>query len=99
MITFKYLVLGLTYLGLGLGYFPGLRMNRAVIAIVGSASAVALGILNLNTAWEAIDLGTIVFLFGMMVVNSALGSSGFFNSPAHKISQPPPISSHNFLLS
>jgi Na+/H+ antiporter NhaD/arsenite permease-like protein len=78
MITFKYLVLGLTYLGLGLGYFPGLRINQGAIAIVGSALAVTLGILNLNTAWEAIDLGTIVFLFGMMVVNSALGASGFF---------------------
>lgn len=36
MITLKYLVLGLTYLGFGLGYLPGLRMNRAGIAIVGS---------------------------------------------------------------
>lgn len=43
MITFKYLVLGLTYLGLGLGYLPGVRMNRAAVAIVGSALAVALG--------------------------------------------------------
>jgi di/tricarboxylate transporter len=64
MITFKYLVLGLTYLGLGLGYVPGLRMNRTAIAIVGSALAVVLGILNLNTAWEAIDPGTIVFFVG-----------------------------------
>lgn len=36
MITLKYLVLGLTYSGLGLGYLPGLRMNRAAVAIVGS---------------------------------------------------------------
>jgi len=59
MITLKYLVLGVTYLGLGLGYFPGLRMNRAVVAIVGSAFAVALGILDLKTAWRAIDPSTI----------------------------------------
>lgn len=78
MILLKYLVLGLTYLGLGLGYLPGLRMNRAAIAIAGSGLVVALGILNLNSAWEAIDAGTIVFLLGMMVVNSALGASGFF---------------------
>ena len=78
MITLKYLVLGLTYLGFGLGYLPGLRMNRAAVAIVGSAFAVALGILDLKTAWEAIDPGTIVFLLGMMIVNSALGASGFF---------------------
>lgn len=78
MITLKYLVLELTYLGLGLGYFRGLRMNRAAIAIVGSALAVALGILNLNIAWEAIDPDTIFFLFGMIVINSALELSGFF---------------------
>lgn len=56
MITLKYLVLGLTYLGFGLGYLPGLRMNRAAIAIVGSALAVVLGIINLKTASE--DLRT-----------------------------------------
>ncbi|MEG3905212.1 hypothetical protein QUB19_22805 [Microcoleus sp. B4-C5] len=60
MITLKYLVLGLTYFGLGLGYLPGLRMNRAAVAIIGSAFAVALGILDLKTAWEAIDPSTIV---------------------------------------
>ncbi|MDP8932860.1 MAG: hypothetical protein M3N42_01580 [Cyanobacteriota bacterium] len=53
MITLKYLVLGVTYLGFGLGYLPRLRMNRAAVAIVGSAFAVALGILDLKTAWEA----------------------------------------------
>jgi Na+/H+ antiporter NhaD/arsenite permease-like protein len=78
MITFKYLLLGLTYLGFGLGYLLGLRLNRAAIAIVGSAFAVALGMLDLKTAWQAIDPSTIVFLLGMMVVNSALGASGFF---------------------
>jgi len=46
-------------LGFGLGYLPGLRMNRAAAAIVGSAFAVALGILDLKTAWRAIDPSTI----------------------------------------
>ncbi|MEG4630905.1 hypothetical protein QUB56_15065 [Microcoleus sp. AR_TQ3_B6] len=58
MITLKYLVLGLSYLGFGLGYLPGLRMNRAALAIVGSALAVALGILDRKTAWRAIDPST-----------------------------------------
>jgi len=59
MITLKYLVLGVTYLGFGLGYLPGLRMNLAAVAIVGSAFAVALGILDLKTAGRAIDSSTI----------------------------------------
>lgn len=41
----RYLLLGLTYLGLGLGKLPGLRMNRATIALVGSAFLIALGVL------------------------------------------------------
>ncbi|MBD2614771.1 MAG: anion transporter [Nostoc sp. GBBB01] len=73
-----YGVLGLTYLGLALGYIPGLRMNRATIALVGSAFLIALGVLNLQQAWQAIDANTIVFLLSMMVVNANLSYAGFF---------------------
>ena len=73
-----YSVLGLTYLGLALGSLPGLRMNRATIALVGSAFLIALGVVTLQEAWEAIDPKTIVFLFSMMVVNANLSYAGFF---------------------
>ncbi|MEI2581796.1 anion transporter [Scytonema sp. PRP1] len=73
-----YSVLGLTYLGLALGYLPGLRMNRATIALVGSAFLIALGVLRLQEAWDAIDATTIVFLLSMMVVNANLSFAGFF---------------------
>ncbi|MCX7595985.1 MAG: anion transporter [Fischerella sp.] len=73
-----YGVLGLTYLGLALGYLPSLRMNRATIALVGSAFLIALGVLNLQEAWDAIDVTTIVFLLSMMVVNANLSYAGFF---------------------
>lgn len=73
-----YSVLGLTYLGLALGYIPGLRMNRATIALVGSAFLIALGAVNLQEAWQAIDANTIVFLLSMMVVNANLSFAGFF---------------------
>ncbi|PPS45876.1 anion transporter [Chroococcidiopsis sp. TS-821] len=70
--------IALTYLGLGLGYFPGLRMNRATIALVGSAILIALGVLTLSEAWQAIDPRTIVFLLSMMIVNANLAYAGFF---------------------
>ncbi|MBD2439428.1 anion transporter [Nostoc sp. FACHB-110] len=73
-----YILLGLTYLGLALGYIPGLRMNRATIALVGSSFLIALGVLNLQEAWQAIDANTIVFLLSMMVVNANLSYAGFF---------------------
>lgn len=78
MTLLRLLVIALTYLGLGLGYLPGLRMNRATIALVGAASLMALGVLNLRAAWQAIDYTTIIFLFGMMVVSANLGVAGFF---------------------
>lgn len=53
-------------------------MNRATIAIVGSTALIALGVLNLKEAWQAIDAKTIVFLLGMMVVNAHLAYAGFF---------------------
>jgi Na+/H+ antiporter NhaD/arsenite permease-like protein len=71
-------VLGLSYLGLALGYVPGLRMNRATIALVSAAMLVALGALSLDEAWAAIDPNTIVFLLSMMVVNAYLSYAGFF---------------------
>lgn len=78
MTILRYLVVALTYVGLGLGYLPGLRMNRATIALVGAAFLMALGVLDLQTAWRAIDYTTIIFLFGMMVVSANLGAAGFF---------------------
>lgn len=74
-----YAVLFLTYFGLGLGYIPGYRMNRAAIAVVGAALLVVLGVLDLKSAWAALDPSTLVFLFGVMVLSANLSEAGFFN--------------------
>ncbi|MEN9212153.1 MAG: anion transporter [Thermostichus sp. DG02_4_bins_136] len=78
MQELSWLVLGLSYVGLGLGSLPRLRMNRATIALVGSALLIGLGALSLPQAWEAIDPTTIVFLLSMMVVNASLSYGGAF---------------------
>ena len=78
MTILRYLLIALTYIGLGLGYLPGLRMNRATIALVGAAGLMALGVLDLKAAWAAIDYKTLIFLFGMMVISANLAASGFF---------------------
>lgn len=78
MEILRYLVIVLTYVGLGLGYLPGLRMNRATIALVGAAMLMALGVLDLSGAWSAIDYRTVIFLFGMMVISANLAACGFF---------------------
>jgi Na+/H+ antiporter NhaD/arsenite permease-like protein len=72
------LVLLLTYLGLALGGLPGYRMNRAGVALVGASFLLLLGTLDLEAAWEALDAPTLVFLFGVMVLNAQLSYAGFF---------------------
>jgi len=39
----------------------------------------ALGVLDLKTAWMAIDYKTFVFLFGMMVISNSLAILVFFS--------------------
>ncbi|WP_138500521.1 anion transporter [Nostoc sp. PA-18-2419] len=78
MIVLRYIIIGLTYIGLGLGYIPGLRMNRASIALVGASLLMAFGVLDLKEAWQAIDYKTLIFLFGMMVISTNLAYAGFF---------------------
>lgn len=74
----QYAILGLTYLGLGLGYLPALRLNRASIALVGAGGVVMLGIVSLKEAWASVDPGIIIFLLSMMIINASLAGSGFF---------------------
>lgn len=53
-------------------------MNRAGVALVGASLLVLLGALDLGEAWRALDPSTLVFLFGVMVLNAHLGYAGFF---------------------
>jgi Na+/H+ antiporter NhaD/arsenite permease-like protein len=71
-------IFGLTYLALALGRIPGLRIDRAGIALVGAAAMLASGALSMRDAARAVDYETIVLLFGMMVVVSYLRLAGFF---------------------
>jgi Na+/H+ antiporter NhaD/arsenite permease-like protein len=71
-------IFGLTYLGLALGKLPGLRIDRAGIALVGAAAMLAAGVLSMREAARAVDYETIVLLFGMMVLVSYLRMAGFF---------------------
>ncbi len=68
----------LTYVALALGRIPGLRIDRAGIALVGAAAMLACGMLSMHDAAKAVDYETIVLLFGMMVVVSYLRLAGFF---------------------
>jgi Na+/H+ antiporter NhaD/arsenite permease-like protein len=71
-------IFGLTYLALALGKVPGLRIDRAGIALVGAALMLVCGVMTLGDAAKAVDYETIILLFGMMVVVAFLRMAGFF---------------------
>jgi Na+/H+ antiporter NhaD/arsenite permease-like protein len=67
-----------TYAGVALGRVPGLRIDRAGIALVGASLMIAFGTLSLEEAFKAIDLDAIALLLGMMIIVAQLRVSGFF---------------------
>ncbi len=75
----------LTYAGLALGRVPGLRMDRAGIALVGATLMLVAGTITFQQAFsaESIDYETLILLLGMMVVVGCLRLSGFFRLLAH----------------
>lgn len=72
-------IIVVTLVGVAIGRYPVLKMNRATIALVGATLLVALHVLSLEEAYRAVDWNTIVLLFGMMVLNVNLRMAGFFH--------------------
>src|SRR5262245_19870038 len=72
------LVFALTYLVIGLQRAPRLHIGRPAGALLGAVAMVACGVLDFEGAKAAIDLDTILFLLGMMIVLGYLELSGFF---------------------
>ncbi|HTV31958.1 MAG TPA: anion transporter [Methylocella sp.] len=70
----------LTYAGIALGRAPGLRIDRAGIALVGASLTIAIGSLSLEEALQAIDLEALALLLGMMILVGQLRVSGFFDA-------------------
>jgi Na+/H+ antiporter NhaD/arsenite permease-like protein len=54
------------------------RLDRTLVALLAGLTAVAVGIIDQDEAFAAIDLNVIFLLAGMMVIASALAKTGFF---------------------
>ncbi|OKY75842.1 MAG: anion transporter [Desulfobulbaceae bacterium DB1] len=68
----------LTYAGVALGRIPGLALDRTGIALLGAIAMVVSGAVPLETAMGAIDLPTIVLLYGLMILSAQLRLGGFY---------------------
>lgn len=67
-----------TYAAIAVGRVPFLRMSRATIALVGAALLVGVGAISEEQAIASLDIGTILLLGAMMVINVNLRLAGFF---------------------
>ena len=67
-----------TLAGIAVGRAPGLRIDRAGIALVGASLMLAFGPLSFADALKAVDLDTIALLLGMMIIIAQLRVAGFF---------------------
>ncbi len=74
-----------TLVGVAVGRYPWLNMNRATIALVGATVLIALGAISLEDAYASLDLNTLTLLFAMMVLNVNLRLAGFFRLVASEV--------------
>lgn len=84
-MTAAVIIFALTYLVIGLQRIPKLHLGRPAGALLGAVAMVAWGALDFEAAKRAIDLDTILFLLGMMIVLAYLELSGFFEVVERRI--------------
>jgi Na+/H+ antiporter NhaD/arsenite permease-like protein len=67
------------YLGMALGRWPGLKLDRTGIAILGAIVLYASGIVTGGEVLDAIDWATITLLFGLMILSAQFAACGFYD--------------------
>lgn len=78
-VTAGYAVFAVSYLVFALGKFPGMKIDRPGMAIIGAVLMVAFRVVSAEDALRSVDFGTVVLLFSMMLVAGCLHLACFFN--------------------
>lgn len=73
------------YAGLALGRVPGLAIDRTGFALLGALVLYAAGAVDDAGVAAAVDVPTLVVLFGLMVLSAQFYVSGFYDLCAHAI--------------
>ncbi len=71
-----------TYIGIALGTWPVLRVNRTTLTLLGVGLLLVTEQVNFEKMKGYIDFDTLVLLFSMMVIIACLELSGFFSVAA-----------------
>jgi Na+/H+ antiporter NhaD/arsenite permease-like protein len=75
----------LTYVGMAIGRIPGLRTDRAGLALVAAVLMIVATGADLRRAAGWVDLSTLALLFGLMVLSAQFGICGFYDYCADRI--------------
>ncbi len=78
-------VFAAVYAGMALGRWPGLRVDRSGIAVLGAIALYAAGIMNGGQALAAIDFPTLAVLFGLMILSAQFAACGFYDRCSARI--------------
>lgn len=82
------------YLGMMLGTLPGLKMDRASIALGGAIALLAFAQMDQAQALASIDFGTLGLLFGLMLISAQFelaGAYGALSAAVTRVRAPPPV--------
>jgi Na+/H+ antiporter NhaD/arsenite permease-like protein len=79
VIAAAYVIFLASYIVFALGKFPGMKIDRPGMAIIGAVLMVAFGVVRPADALRIIDFSTIVLLFSMMLLVAYLHLAGFFD--------------------
>jgi len=71
-------IVALAFVGVAMGRLPGLKANRATIAVMGVGLLLATRQVSFDELSGVVDSSTIILLFSMMVINANLRLAGFF---------------------
>lgn len=97
MHTIILVIFFVSYAGIAFGSFPGLALDRTGFALLGAITMVATGALGLGEAVHAIDMPTILLLYGLMVFSAQFRLGGFYTWTVLRITDlllPPHLRTH-----
>lgn len=79
------LIFILVYLGMVIGTWPGLAIDRTGIALLGAIAMIEVKELSLKEAVVDIDVSSIAILFSFMIISAQFYFSGFYTAVANRM--------------
>jgi Na+/H+ antiporter NhaD/arsenite permease-like protein len=80
-------IFAVTYIGIAIGYIPGLKLNRVGIALLGAIAMMIFGGISNAGLVSYVNVPTICLLFGFFVISAQLRLSGFYDQVAARLAK------------